>query len=502
MEYYFEGNRKGLIIKLVEKDLRRMKPKGNEPTVKEVLDVGTGHIILVENILGRSRSDNHIQRMKDELARLNNGQVKYKCPICWENLLIRGGFRQTYHFKHPIDPDAKCPYRSNQQMTPDQILARKYDGAKESFEHRQLKSMIVESLQSDSAVDKSSIQLEKRITLGAPNQDWTAWRQPDVQASRNGQHFVFEVQLATTFLSVVAGRRMFYTKNGSSLLWIFREELVENMPFTYLDIYCNNNFNLFYINAQTVENSKRLGEMRLMCRYESVRREGERIQSFMREVEVGISELRIDVARQLVFFYDRQEELDRLTKEIRLELIKNEDAPTESSLARYYRLQQERKEAIYDSAREHIKNFRVQVAFFNTWCEIKQDDHSDENYCYVWVFFQPYFDRELVGINSEFTLERKAIVSALFSLRENRIIGSKLQNLKGLENLIFNSYKQFYGLFIRGVKIYGREREIQIRTLDSTANKHYSVYRDRKNEPEFIQDNSIEQLAQYLLTTE
>jgi competence CoiA-like predicted nuclease len=487
------------IVKKSDGD-RRMKQKGNEPTVKEVLDVETGHIIPAATILAQSQSENHIQRMKDELALLENGQTKYKCPICWEKLLIRGGVRQTYHFKHPIDPDAKCPYRSNQQMTADQILARKYDGAKESFDHRQLKSMIVESLQYDAAVDQLSIQLEKRITLGNPDQDWTAWRQPDVQANRKGQHFVFEVQLATTFLSVVAGRRVFYSKNGSALLWIFREDLVENMPFTYLDIYCNNNFNLFYVSAYTVENSKRMGEMRLMCRYEAVRREGERIQTFMQEVEVGISELRIDVKRQLVYFYDRQEELDRINNEIRQDYIENETKLLETSLERYYRLQRERKEAIYDRARSHIKNSTVQVAFFNAWCEVAQDDHSDENYRYVWEYFQPFFDREITGINSEFTLERKAIISALFSLRESRVIGSKLQNLKGLENLVFNSYKQFYGLFIRAVKIYKRESEIQIRAPESTAYKHYAIYRDNREQPQFKQDLSLEQLVQYLFS--
>lgn len=476
-----------------------MKSKGNDPTVKEVLDVETGRIMLASSLLANSQSENHIQRMRDEIARLQNGKTKYKCPICWEKLLIRGGIHQTYHFKHPIDPSARCPYRANQQMTAEQILARKYDGAKESFDHKQLKSMIVESLQFDAAVDQSTIQLEKRITLGDPDQDWAAWRQPDVQANRNGQHFVFEVQLATTFLSVVAGRRVFYAKNGSALLWIFREDLVENMPFTYLDIYYNNNFNLFFINTQTVENSKRMGEMRLMCRYEAVRRDGERIETFMQEVEVGISELHIDVEKQLVYFYDRQNEVDRITNEIRQDSIANEFEQPETGLERYYRLQRERKETVYDRARAHISASPVQRAFFDTWCEVAQDDHSDENYRYVWDFFQPYFDRELPETNNEFTLERKAIISALFSLRENRIVGSKLQNLKGLENLVFNSYKQFYRLFLTAMKHYGRDVEIQIGAPGTTANKHYLIYRDLKDRPEYVQDQSIAKLAEFLL---
>lgn len=475
-----------------------MNSTGKQPTVKEVLDVETGNIILASTIFAQSRSDNHIQRMRDEVARLKNGPTKYKCPICLDELLIRGGVQQTYHFKHPIDPSAKCPYRANQQMTAEQILARKYDGAKESFDHKQLKSMIVESLQFDAAVDQSSICVEKRITLGDPSQDWAAWRQPDVQANRNGQHFVFEVQLATTFLSVVAGRRVFYSKNGSALLWIFREDLVKNMTFTHLDIYYNNNFNLFFINAKTVENSKRMGEMRLMCRYGEVQRDGEQITEFVREVEVGISELRIDVERQLVYFYDRQGEHDRITNEIHQNSIKNEILQAE--LERYYQLQRKRKETVYARARSHIKISSVQRAFFDTWCEVAQDNHSDDNYRYVWEFFQSYFDREIPGKSIEFTLERKAIISALYSLREGRIIGSKLQNLKGLENLVFNSYKKFYGLFVKGVKIYNRELEIQIQISGSTANKHYAIYRANKEQPQFVQDRSLDQLVQYLFS--
>lgn len=476
-----------------------MKSKGENPTVKEVLDVESGQIVFAVSILGSSQSENHIQRMKDEIALLEDGQTRYKCPICWDKLLIRGSQKQAYHFKHPIDPEAKCPYRSNQQMTADQIEARKYDGAKESFDHRKLKSMIVESLRFDTGVDSQSIQTEKRITLGNPKEDWAAWRQPDVQAKRNGQHFVFEVQLATTFLRVVAGRRVFYSKNGSALIWIFCEDLVDNMPFTYLDIYCNNNFNMFYITAKTVENSKRTGEMRLMCRYEAVRRDGDRIKRFMNEVEVGISELHVDVVKQLVYYYDQQRELDRITNEIRQEEINSEQP--ESNLDRYYRLLRERKGAVYERARVLAGSCTVQEAFFKAWCEVEQDDHSDENYQYVWEFFQPYFDREISGSNNEFSLERKAILSALFSLRENRVIGSKIQNLKGLENLTFNSYKQFYGLFIKAVKLYGRENEIQIRVSGSTANKHYSIYRDFKDQPEYHQDTTILKLAEYLLSS-
>ena len=81
-----------------------------------------------------------------------------------------------------------------------------------------------------------------------------SWRKPDVNARWNGKSLIFEAQLATTFVTVIANRRNFYTENGAELIWIFAKRPDEGgsfMPFTNKDIFYNNNFNLFVVNGDT-----------------------------------------------------------------------------------------------------------------------------------------------------------------------------------------------------------------------------------------------------------
>ncbi|MDY1045272.1 DUF6035 family protein [Pseudomonas coleopterorum] len=54
-----------------------------------------------------------------------------------------------------------------------------------------------------------------------PIADRATWRKPDVQAYREQRRFAFEVQLSTTFLTEIVGRREFYRVNGGAIVWVF-----------------------------------------------------------------------------------------------------------------------------------------------------------------------------------------------------------------------------------------------------------------------------------------
>jgi hypothetical protein len=47
------------------------------------------------------------------------------------------------------------------------------------------------------------------------------WRKPDVRATYNDVNIAFEIQLSTTYLDVIVGRRQFYLEQGGLLFWIF-----------------------------------------------------------------------------------------------------------------------------------------------------------------------------------------------------------------------------------------------------------------------------------------
>ena len=47
------------------------------------------------------------------------------------------------------------------------------------------------------------------------------WRKPDVIAKYNNLNIVFELQLSTTFISVVVQRDIFYRLNDYFIIWVF-----------------------------------------------------------------------------------------------------------------------------------------------------------------------------------------------------------------------------------------------------------------------------------------
>ncbi|WP_059410988.1 DUF6035 family protein [Cupriavidus basilensis] len=111
---------------------------------------------------------------------------------------------------------------------------------------------LAESLRADQNVEPDSVVEDARMQSW---RDRAKWRKPDVRASRNGKTLVFEAQLSTTFVSTIAARRQFYLGEGALLFWIFRDFTLSEseMRFSERDVFYNNNWNLFAIDAHSVE---------------------------------------------------------------------------------------------------------------------------------------------------------------------------------------------------------------------------------------------------------
>ncbi|WP_447954223.1 DUF6035 family protein [Sphingopyxis chilensis] len=97
------------------------------------------------------------------------------------------------------------------------IRARKYHGLRESEPHKQLKAMLLRCLDADPSF--SDIATEQHWKSSTREK---AYRRPDVQAEDSSGKIAFEVQLSTTFLRVVVGRRDFYREESALLIWLFR----------------------------------------------------------------------------------------------------------------------------------------------------------------------------------------------------------------------------------------------------------------------------------------
>ncbi len=476
-------------------------------TIPEVLDLTSGQILEASLVIRQDNASHHIQRMDDETAFLRNKTAKYHCPLCLAPLTIRGAKDKQYHFKHPVDPEALCPYRSNYSMSAEEINACKYDGAKESEAHHRLKNWIEQSLRADKNVDSASIHREKRISGIKTTQNWKEWRQPDVQAKYKDQLFVFEIQLSTTFLSVIAGRREFYLKNGACLVWIFDHSMInsETMRFMERDIFFNNNRNLFFITSETVRNSLELKEFRLMCRYEKLVRIDFGIEADIVEEEVAISELTIDLEKQRIFYYDYDHTKKQLNDEIENRLsayeLDFEDEPEEGQTEFQIAMMHKRRvfaEDLLSSFGAQPPDVNTRQNFLNYWkiaCNHKSRDRALE---VIWEYYADVFAMKFNVFEREYSVLVRGIICALISLKEGKVYGSKLSNLKAVENQIFSGYKPFYRLFAFGVIAFGREDELQIRIPGSTCYKHVQDYKLNKADPRYAQNRRLDELVGFL----
>ena len=182
-------------------------------------------------------------------------RAKYLCAECFipVHLCCLRAKRRSFSSTPSRTADAAPSPAANSPQ--DEIKSRKYNGAKESFLHREMKEWLVDSLHASGKF--TEIRQEKRwegLVTGA-------WRKPDVSARYGDLKLAFEVQLSTTFLDVIAERRSFYFKEGGLLFWVFARFDEDGRRLTLEDVFFNNNQNAFIASESTRDASQCGGEV-------------------------------------------------------------------------------------------------------------------------------------------------------------------------------------------------------------------------------------------------
>ena len=140
----------------------------------------------------------------------------------------------------------------------------------QSTRHKELKKLIYNCLidRNSVAMGVENVEIEKRVKSSLP---FFNWRQPDVQIEYQGKKIVFEIQLSTTFVSVITERDTFYRLNGYYILWIFNFE--DNRKYVNLsnlamkDIYFANKLNAFIFDEDARQWSKEKEQLVLKCNW-------------------------------------------------------------------------------------------------------------------------------------------------------------------------------------------------------------------------------------------
>lgn len=245
-------------------------------TITEVLEVETGKHVSVEEILAKDRAELLLLRKLQQEAIMGLREPRYKCLECGEILNLAGESQirgKVTHFQHTrrtreeINSGIRnCALRSANdanRLSRAEIDALKYSNS-QGERHRLVKETLAELLQQ--TPDVNNLYVEKNVASEFEGFDW---KRPDIQFEYKGRNIICELQISSTYLSVITERELFYRIKQSSVLWVFCfEEDSKQEEFESLfvrDIYYANRRNAFIFTKEAYEASKANNKLHLTC---------------------------------------------------------------------------------------------------------------------------------------------------------------------------------------------------------------------------------------------
>lgn len=236
-------------------------------TIDTVVDVETGKEIHAKEFF--SQSESAIFKMRTELQKaIYLRHPKYICKYCGQMVKISG--RKTERgvatfFSHLRDSD-ECDYKTTTGRTKREIELEKYSKCNEGERHKKLKGLIATFLLRTSGV--TNVRTENTMSGNHPILNW---RRPDVAVSYRGQEIIFELQLSSTFVSVITERDLFYRLNKKFIIWVFnfddQSEHVNLNNMVVKDVYYNHKLNIFIFDKAAYDESVKRGELILKCNW-------------------------------------------------------------------------------------------------------------------------------------------------------------------------------------------------------------------------------------------
>lgn len=243
------------------------KPDPTKRTIDTVIDVELNEEIAASQFF--SQPEINIFKMRTVLERaIYLKKPKYVCKYCGQMVKISGRKYErgmARFFSHLRDSD-DCDYKTTTGLTKREIEREKYARCNESERHKFLKAEISKYLERTSGV--TDVKVESTV-MG--NHPILKWRRPDVSAKYRGQDIVFELQLSTTFVSVITERDLFYRLNKTHIIWIFsfdeNSQYLDSSNTMTKDILYNSRLNIFVFDSEAQQKSEEAGELVLKCNW-------------------------------------------------------------------------------------------------------------------------------------------------------------------------------------------------------------------------------------------
>ena len=286
----------------------------NQRTIQTILSLETGNQYEADNLFdNQDEREAEIFQLRTKIEeQLQKGIIDYVCLYCKQPVAIRGrknlqNHTTHFYFTHPYKSE-DCIIKTICRLSEEEVRCIKYNGVKESKQHETLKNEIAHYLRFEPNATVIVDKIYKDVATSHK------WRRPDVLAIFPEKKIAFELQLSTTFLSVIVGRTIFYKENSIFLIWIFPNFSLENdlQKFTQKDVYYNNNFNVYVFDKSAKEQSEIEKELVLKCYYKEYIDFNYRVEESWVEKFIKLSDLTFNYDNYDVYCYDSDKEKQKI----------------------------------------------------------------------------------------------------------------------------------------------------------------------------------------------
>lgn len=433
-------------------------------TIQDVLNFETGEEINADTFFKKPIDEISVYRSELQKAIDGFREPLFKCYYCKQLIRIRGGIGKptkrkvdTFHFAHLKDSD-DCFVKTDSKLTKEEINRIKYQGARESILHVNLKNKIAEclSFNQNSKGEVSSIQVEKVIN----NRDEKEWKKPDINAIFQDKRMAIEFQLSTTWLSVITGRQKFYEDQNIYILWIFHQfdPNDDSRKLTYNDVIYTNNQNAYVFDDETYAKSISERDLVLRCWYKVYSIAGNHIKENWEYNYVKLSDLIFNDTSYKLFYHDASAQKSTIIKAHNLHL-KNLHVAEEQRLFELQEKEKQKKEfqkCIIDKKanvsikRKHLEEKSIEQKVFsrmtfemnnllqNLDLNLKKIiDQLQKNHFYLSFLDDREFLENLKNDYSQSLIETESMI--FDKQKEQKEIQIKLKNIQSLDTLLIGN---------------------------------------------------------------
>jgi len=390
-------------------------------TISDLLDLDTGEQKKANDILGLPEKTLFDLRRELKSNLLNssiesNNSAGLACALCYQPVYLIGKKSQEMYFRHGFE-SGDCPIKTGAKYTYDEIERMKYNGAKESMRHKEIKVAIANVLYRDPQCN--NVEVEKTIKTSGLSKEF---RRPDISASFADKRLVFEIQLSTTFLDVVISREEFYKDEKVFIMWVFDGFSQDGTRFTEKDIYYANKCNAFVITDESRALSNETGRLHIVCHYKLPYIKKYDIDHSWKNEIITFDDLTFDTESYKVYYFDYDTEIEKL----------------ESALE--FRWLRESFESFW------LSDDKLPAA---------EEGRLSRDWGYTFIDFD-LVEKDTLN-DGYLPLELKQVLNALYSLKYRKLIGYAYPSNPWLQlsNLMLTSRCGFAGIYNHALHAYG-----------------------------------------------